>query len=165
MKNNVESQSSICLIKRNGVLDCSTGIRMRVFTRTKARTTHCVGDGVLLLIQEHRLHADAFKDLPSVSLANNESICSITRDLRVSRHELLSIRNQYVQEMQAARERIKAAIEALYLELEHKAMEKIGRLIQVERSPLRLIKIATCSATGCRRLKRLFKRKTHILSR
>ena len=126
-------------------------------TRTKARTTHCVGDCVLL-IQEHRLHADALKDLPSVSLANNESICSITRDLRVSRHEVLSIRNQYVQEIQAARERIKAAIEALYLELEHKAMEKIGRLIQVERSPLRLIKIATCSATGCRRLKRLFKR-------
>ena len=75
------------------------------------------------------------------ALANNQSIASITRDLRVSRHTVLAVRNTSVQDIEAVRERIAAVIELRCYELSNEAMEKIGRQIEVECSPLKLLKI------------------------
>ena len=75
------------------------------------------------------------------ALANDESICSITRDLRVSRHNVLPIREQYPQEIEEAQKRIKALIEERYYHLQLKALDKIERQIAGERSTLRLLKI------------------------
>lgn len=75
------------------------------------------------------------------ALANDESIASITREFVVSRHTVLTVRKQYAREIAAARGRIAAVIELSCYQLAHEAMEKIGRQIQVESSPLRLLKI------------------------
>lgn len=68
------------------------------------------------------------------ALANNESICSITRDLHVSSHEVLFIRHQYLQEIEAAQEDIKDRIALGYAKKSLDALDKIGQRIAAERS-------------------------------
>ena len=75
------------------------------------------------------------------ALANNESITSITREFLVSGHTVLAVRKQYAHEVEAARGKIAAVIESRCYQLAHEAMEKIGRQIQAESSPLKLLKI------------------------
>lgn len=76
------------------------------------------------------------------ALANDESIASITREFGVSRHTALAIRKANLQEIEAARDRIAAAIELRCYQLAHEAVEKFGRQIQVDCSPLELLKIS-----------------------
>jgi hypothetical protein len=75
------------------------------------------------------------------SLANNQTISSITRDFHVSRHNVLAIREQYPQEIEAAQQRIKELIEGHCIELAHKALDKVDRKIGGERSWRKLLKI------------------------
>src|SRR5262245_10638617 len=76
-------------------------------------------------------------------LANDESVEFIRRKYHISRHTVLAIREQYAHEIEATRERIAAVIELRCYELAHQAMDTIGRQIEVERSPLRLLKICS----------------------
>jgi hypothetical protein len=74
-------------------------------------------------------------------LANHESVESIRRDYRASRHTVLAIREQYPHEIEAAQERIKALMEGRCIQLANEAIDKIGRLIPGERSMMKLLKI------------------------
>jgi hypothetical protein len=75
------------------------------------------------------------------ALANNESVESITHKYHTSRHIVLAIREQCLKEIQAARERIKAEIELQYYAVACVAMRKLLRQIEVEYSPLRLVRL------------------------
>jgi hypothetical protein len=75
------------------------------------------------------------------ALANGESVESIRRNYRASRHTVLAIREQYPHEIEAAQQRIKALIEGHCIELAHKALDKIERKIAGERSWTKLLKI------------------------
>ena len=76
------------------------------------------------------------------ALANGESVECTRRMLHVSRHTVLAIRERYPQEIEAAQERIKAAIEGHYCELAHRALDKIERKIAGERSMTKLLEIS-----------------------
>ena len=75
------------------------------------------------------------------ALANNESICSITRDLHVSRHNVLAILKTNTQEIEAAQRCIKYLIEGHYIDLQIRAMDKIERRIEGARSFRELLNI------------------------
>jgi hypothetical protein len=75
------------------------------------------------------------------ALANHESVESIRRNYRASRHTVLAIREQYPREIEAAQQHIKALIEGRCIQLANEAIDKIGRLIPGERSMTRLLKI------------------------
>jgi hypothetical protein len=75
------------------------------------------------------------------ALANNESIGSITRDLHVARHNVLAIREQYPQEIEAAQEDIKDRIALAYAKKSLDALEIISQRIAAERSPFKQFKL------------------------
>ena len=75
------------------------------------------------------------------ALANHESVESIRRTLHTSRHIVLTIREQYPHEIEAAQQRIKALMEGRCIQLASETMDEIGRLMQGERSIMKLLKI------------------------
>jgi hypothetical protein len=75
------------------------------------------------------------------ALANHESVESIRRNYRASRHTVLAIREQYLDEIHEAQQHIKSLMEERCIRLASEALDKIGRLIPGERSVLKLLKI------------------------
>jgi len=68
------------------------------------------------------------------ALANHESVESIRRNYGASRHTVLTIRHQYLQEIEAAQEDIKDRIALGYAKKSLDALDKIGQRIAAERS-------------------------------
>jgi hypothetical protein len=75
------------------------------------------------------------------ALANHESVESIRRNYRTSRHTVLAIRQQYPHEIEAAQEDIKDRIAMGYAKKSLDALDIIGHRIAAERSPLKQIKL------------------------
>jgi hypothetical protein len=77
-----------------------------------------------------------------LALANYESVESIRRKYRVSRHKVLAIRDQYPHEIEAAQKRIKELIEGHYLDAQIKAFRLIACKMDTSTPTSELIKIS-----------------------